>query len=182
MANAALQCPSCHTPCRPQARFCSGCGQPLASPAPSAHQHAPAREVAALVSSAGSVAPIPYGPVPVAIRYDTAPDSRNWAMAAHLSFLLVPLIGPLIVLLAKGGDYPFVGQHAKEAINAHLSLSIWGFIAGVVIGVTLGLGVIVVAPVAVLAGLAFLIFTLRGSMAASRGQAYRYPFIWRLVS
>src|SRR3712207_5449439 len=75
---------------------------------------------------------------------DTAPsaagsDSRNWAMAAHLSalvaaFVALAFLGPLLVYVVRRDD-PFVRAHATEALNFNLSMLIYAIVGGAILAV-----------------------------------------------
>jgi uncharacterized Tic20 family protein len=67
-------------------------------------------------------------------------EERGWAMTAHLcgllwilgsggliflpfgSLALFTILGPLIILLAKGGSMPFAASQAKESLNFQITL------------------------------------------------------------
>ena len=57
-------------------------------------------------------------------QLDSSPESRMWAMLAHLSALLgafvLPLVGgivaPLLIWLIKRDEMSFVDDQAKEAL------------------------------------------------------------------
>lgn len=138
-----------------------------------------------------SDAPVPPPPAPAHGAAPLGPDERNWAMIAHLSAfaaLVVGLavLGPLVVWLLKREDHPFVEQHAREALNFQLTWLVGGFVAGIVAFVlffaTLGFGVLVIVPFALVLGGLWVWWTIRAAMAASRGEPYRYPLTVRLVS
>lgn len=111
-------------------------------------------------------------------------------MLAHASAFIqlvgVPsVVGPLIVWLIRRDD-PVVEPHAREALNFQLSLLIY-FIAGVVLAfiaaltiVGLILTVFIIIALVVLF-LLELIFALLGTLAASRGEMYRYPLNLDLI-
>lgn len=121
-------------------------------------------------------------------------DDRNLGVVAHLSALVafagVPsFIGPLVVWLLHRDRDDFAAEHAREALNFNLLLLAvlaGGSIVGAVLGaLTLGLALFVLVPIgAVLAavvGLVWLIVTIQATLAASRGERYRYPFNVRFV-
>ena len=59
-------------------------------------------------------------------------DERTWATAAHWSALVaacvaLAFLGPLVVLLAKGNESPWVRRNAVESLNFQLSMLIYGF-------------------------------------------------------
>ncbi len=111
-------------------------------------------------------------------------------MGAHLSALagvllggLPAFLGPLVVwLLRRDAGDPFATEHAREALNFNLSVIIYVVAAVVVTIFTLGLALLVVAPLALIAAIGYLVVTIRATMAASRGDLYTYPLTIRLVS
>jgi uncharacterized Tic20 family protein len=51
----------------------------------------------------------------------------------------------------------------------------------VLVFVTLGIGFLVAIPAWIVIGVAWLVFTIIAAVKANTGEAYRYPFSWRLV-
>ena len=98
-------------------------------------------------------------------------DSRMWAMLAHLSGLVIPVIGPLVIMLVLGPRSGFTRKQAVEALNFQI---IW-FIAWALVTVVIGL---VLLPVVWVGGIAFFII---GGVKANAGEDYRYPFNIRMV-
>jgi len=139
---------------------------------------------------------------------EPAAEDRNWGMAAHLSALVAivglpfgHMIGPLVVLLARGKESPFVAQHARASLNYQISLTIYitvGVIVAIVVfgaavlmaglaaphhdtasGVAgIGIAVLWVAVIVavVASAIASLIFIILGAVAANAGKPYTYPF------
>ena len=108
-------------------------------------------------------------------------DERMWAGAAHWGAIVAMVVamaflGPLIVLLVKGNDSPYVRRQAVESLNFQLTILIAGVVSGLLI--LLGIGLILLP----LVGLAWLVFTIIGAMKASAGEDYRYPLNLRMVS
>jgi uncharacterized Tic20 family protein len=116
-------------------------------------------------------------------------DERTWAMAAHLSALLVLIlptfgnvIGPLIVWLVKRDTMPFVAQEGKEALNFQLTQTIILLGCAAITFLTCGIGAFIGAPLA-LADVVFLIvMSVIAAIKANEGQAYRYPLTWRMIT
>lgn len=114
-------------------------------------------------------------------------DARNMAMLAHLSALValvvgISVMGPLIVWLVKKDESAFIDAHGKEAVNFNLSVLIYG-VAGVVFSVaTLGIGLLVVLPVAVVLFVAWFVLVIVAGIKASNGEHYRYPLTIRLIT
>lgn len=121
----------------------------------------------------------------------TPQETRNWALVAHLSALVVlvgvpSFLGPLVVWLVKRGEDPFVEQEAREALNFNLSVLLYAVVAGAVAAVlaivTLGLGLLVIVPLAFGAGIAWLVLVCVAGYQASRGGRYRYPVTIRFLT
>jgi uncharacterized Tic20 family protein len=103
-------------------------------------------------------------------------DSRTWGMLAHLSTFagyVIPfgnIIGPLVILLTKKDQMPFVEDQAKEALNFQLSMLIYFIISFIL--VCLFVGVFLIIGLLVLD----LVFTIIAAVKANEGVLYRYPF------
>jgi len=136
----------------------------------------------------------PYGGYPYAQQRGPdglTADERTWGGAAHWTALVAALValafvGPLIVFLAKGNESPYVRAQASESLNFQLSMLIYGgvgaIVAVVLTFVTLGLGLILVIPLALAFGAWWLVFTIIGSVKSANGELYRYPLTIRMVS
>jgi uncharacterized Tic20 family protein len=126
--------------------------------------------------------------IPPASPQNARDDSRNFALAAHLSALLsiffvgFSFIGPLVIYLAKKDD-PFVRGHAAEALNFNLSFLLYAVILGIV-GVILLIvlvGILVLLALLPL-GLLWLVLICVAAAKAGSGQTYRYPLTIRFVN
>ena len=124
--------------------------------------------------------------VPPASPHNARDDSRNWAVAAHLSALLslvigISFVGPLVIYIAKKDD-PFVRRHAAEALNFNLSVLLYAIVLGiatfVLIFVVVGLALI---PVLILGFIAWIVLVCFAAVKAGQGEEYRYPLTIRLV-
>ncbi|GAA1997556.1 MULTISPECIES: DUF4870 domain-containing protein [Nocardioides] len=121
----------------------------------------------------------PYGQTPG--PDGLTPDERTWGGAAHWSalvaaFVALSFLGPLLVLLLKGGTSPYVRQQSVESLNFQLSILIYGVVSLVL---ALALVGFLLLPVV---GLVWLVFTVIGSVRSARGELYRYPLTIRMVS
>ena len=110
-----------------------------------------------------------------------AEAERNWAIAAHLSsflaaYVALGVLGPLVVMLIAGPRSAFVRRHAVEALNFNISVLIYLAISALLMFVLIGF------PMVVAIGVLYLIAVIRGALAASRGEEYRYPLTIRFVS
>ena len=128
--------------------------------------------------------PSPYGG-------GVSPQERQWGSAAHWSalvaaFVALAFLGPLLVMLVEGPKSPWVRRQAVESLNFQLSMLIYGAVGGIVAFlltlVTLGLALLVIVPVALLLGVAWLVVVIVAAVRAGNGQDYRYPLTIRLVS
>jgi len=138
------------------------------------------------------------------MQVQIAAQDRNWAMAAHLSALIAVaglpfghIVGPLVVYLIKAHESEFVAEHARASLNYQITVSIVGFV-GVIAAVAVMLGYIAsgsaqqmsetgaglslavfwiaIAIAVLLILLVSLIFIIAGTVAASQGRTYTYPF------
>ena len=90
-------------------------------------------------------------------------------------------VGPLVIWLIQREGDPYVADHAREALNFNITVDLI-VVVGLFLGlITFGLGFLLVGPVLLVVGILWLVFTIQGSLAASRGETYRYPMSIRLV-
>jgi uncharacterized Tic20 family protein len=114
-----------------------------------------------------------------------ASDERTWAMAAHLSALLLA-IGPLVVYLMKKDQSEFIGDQAREALNFQLTLMGFWILLLLCVGpvltvMTAGVGLVVMVPLLLAYIVGAIVLPLNGAMKANRGIRYRYPAIVRFI-
>jgi len=107
-------------------------------------------------------------------------DERTWAMLAHLgsfvaAYVALGLIAPLLVLLLKGNDSVYVRTHAVESLNFQITALIAALACIPFMIILIGF------PMLAVVGVLYLIWVIQASMAANRGEYYRYPVNWRLV-
>ena len=126
--------------------------------------------------------PPPYQP-PAA---SPGSDDRLWAAAAHVGALVSAwfafgFIGPLVVLVVWGERSPFVRRHAVESLNFQLTLLLLAVLAVVVTLLTVGVALIVLVPIGLVVLVIALIAVIAATLAAQRGEDYRYPLSIRFV-
>lgn len=103
-------------------------------------------------------------------------DDKIWIILCHLSLLLgVGLLLPLIVYLVKKDDSPAIGEQAREALNFHISVYLYGIVCFILVFVVIG------AFLLPLLGLFSAVFAIVAAIKASEGKPYRYPMTIRLV-
>lgn len=109
-------------------------------------------------------------------RLITDPDEKMWGMLTHLlafaAFIGIPLgnvIGPLVIYLIKKDEYEFVAEQGKEVLNFQITWSIIFIISGLMIFIGIGFFLLIGF------GIAWLVLVILGSVAANRGESYKYP-------
>jgi uncharacterized Tic20 family protein len=119
--------------------------------------------------------PPPISAPPPAAKPDSS--DKLLIILCHLSlFLGVGLIFPLIIYLVKKGESEKIADHAREALNFHISLFIYGFVSVLLSALLVGIPMLL--AVAVMA----LVLPIVAAVKASEGGFYRYPLCIRLVS
>ena len=96
-------------------------------------------------------------------------------MLAHVLGIFFSFIPPLIILLAKGDSSGFVRDQAVEALNFQITVILAYIVSAVLIIVVIGLIMIFAV------GIASVILAIIAAIAASRGEAYRYPVNLRII-
>jgi uncharacterized Tic20 family protein len=119
-----------------------------------------------------------YGTGPLA---ETTPEERNWALAAHVGSIVTAwfalgLVAPLIVLLMKGKESPYVRGHAVESLNFQINALVWTTLFYVLIIVIIGIPLIIAYFVF------WLICVIIATVKASQGGEFRYPLTIRLIT
>jgi uncharacterized Tic20 family protein len=102
-------------------------------------------------------------------------DQRTYAIFTHLiglasllDLFLAGLIGTVVMWQIKARESDFLDDHGREAVNFQLSLLLYSIASfGVLIPVVFVLR---------------LIGCIRGAIAASRGEYYRYPMCIRFIT
>ena len=105
----------------------------------------------------------------------TESDAKLWAMLAHLSGIVIMVIGPLIIMLVFGPRNEFVKKQATEALNFQIMIAIGILISFVLTFVIIGF---ILLPIVMIVGLVFFII---GGLKAYQGEDYRYPFNLRMI-
>ncbi|MGE5286471.1 MAG: DUF4870 domain-containing protein [Micromonosporaceae bacterium] len=106
-------------------------------------------------------------------------DDQLWAMIAYLGLIFFAFLPPLAVYLVKRGESPYVRHHAAQALNLWITVFCYSLsfliIGGILMLDTVSAGLSIGIPLIVAAGVAMLVYTIRGAAAASRGSLYRLP-------
>ena len=107
-------------------------------------------------------------------------DEKTMGMLAHILGAFFCFVGPLIIWLIKKDESPFVDDQGKEALNFQITMAIAFVVVGVVANIPVIGFVACIAWPAV--GIADLVLSIMGGLAANKGIAHRYPFALRLIS
>ena len=91
------------------------------------------------------------------------------------SGLVIPVIGPLVIMLVLGPRSALTRQQAEEALNFQIDWFIAWVISWILVSVFMGL---ILLPIIWIAGNVFFII---GGVRANSGDDYRYPVTIRLV-
>ena len=102
-------------------------------------------------------------------------DERTWATLAHVAPIVTSFVAPLIIWLVFRERSRFVDDQGKEALNFQIFLAI-AYVVGIITA-ALVIGLLIIFAAWVLS----IVFGIRGAIAASRGEPYRYPLTWRVI-
>ncbi|MBW0137064.1 DUF4870 domain-containing protein [Pseudonocardia abyssalis] len=108
-------------------------------------------------------------------------EDRNWAVGAHIgsfvaAYVALGLIAPLIVLLVRGGQSPFVRRQAVESLNFQLNALVIIAVGWLLAIVLIGFAILAVY------GVFYVICVVLATIKASQGEDFRYPLTVRLIS
>jgi uncharacterized Tic20 family protein len=103
-------------------------------------------------------------------------NERNWAMFCHLGglalFLGIPLgniVAPLIIWLIKKDEMPLVDESGKEALNFQISMTIYFFLAALLVFVLIGF--LLIFPLVI----ADIVLVIVAAVKTSSGEKFVYP-------
>jgi uncharacterized Tic20 family protein len=105
-------------------------------------------------------------------------NNKIWSILSHLSVFVTPLAGiilPLVVYLAMRHESEYLAQNAKEALNFHLSLIIYGICCIPLVFIFIGI------PLLFFLWVAAIILAIVAAVKASDGGCYHYPLTLPLV-
>lgn len=115
--------------------------------------------------------PYPAGQAPLAPG-----EERTWVLVSHLSFFVLSVLGPLIVMLVFGKRSEYVRRQSMEALNFHLTV----LIACVV---SIPLMFVLIGFLTFFAALVYgMVMSVIAAVQISNGVDFRYPATLRLIS
>lgn len=113
------------------------------------------------------------------LRHQALSDAdRNLALGIHLSpfaafFFPLLIFAPLVIWLIRRGESVFVDDHGRETLNFLISFCVWHVVLILTVIGTL------LIPVIWIVGIVNII---RGAVAASNGEYFRYPMTFRFIA
>lgn len=106
-------------------------------------------------------------------------SDRLWSVLCHLSFFfglaLISFLFPLVVYLVMRDESSYVGLHAREALNFHLSILLYAICCAPLCLILIGF------PLLVLIGAVGVVCSLIAAVRASEGTVFHYPASIRFV-
>ena len=118
----------------------------------------------------------PLAPTPEFPSTLPSSDDKIWIILSHLSLVIgVGFLLPLIVYLVKKEESPITAEHAKEALNFHITVYLYAIISFILCFVLIGI------PLLILVVAGSFILAIVACIKASEGKLYRYPLTIRLI-
>ena len=109
-------------------------------------------------------------------------QEKTWATIVHIAGFfgyimpaLGAVLGPLLVWLLKKEGMPFVEEQGREAINFNITCLLASLVCLPLCMVVIGY------PLLLIVGGYWLIFTIIAAIKVNRGEAYKHPFVLRLI-
>jgi uncharacterized protein len=108
-------------------------------------------------------------------------DERTWAWVSHAGSFVgaavaMAFLVPLVIMLTKGKESPFVRRHAVESLNFQITTLIYAAVSAVLVLVVIGLFMLLALAVF------YVVVVVLGTVKAANGEEFRYPLTLRLVS
>ncbi|TLD68615.1 DUF4870 domain-containing protein [Phragmitibacter flavus] len=104
-------------------------------------------------------------------------NEQIWVVLSHLSLVIgVGFILPLVIYLVKKQEAPFTAEHAKEALNFHISFFIYAIGCLVLSLFLIGIPMFIVLCVGAL------VLSIIAAVKSADGVMYRYPLTIRLIA
>jgi uncharacterized Tic20 family protein len=120
-------------------------------------------------------------------------DINKWAGGVHVAAFLLALftswgagiggmLAAFVVWVAKKDESDFIRQNAAEAFNFNFSMFIYAA-AGLLFAIfTLGIGLLIIIPLAIVLAIVWLWCTIQAARAGFDGELYHYPLSIKLLS
>ena len=119
---------------------------------------------------------------------DVSKSERDMAMLAHLlalAGLIIPfgnILGPLILMLVKGSESPFVGFHARQSLYFQIGVTVvviaLMLIGSITLVILIGFVFFLLIPVV---GIGGLVYAIIGAVQVSKGADFEYYWFGELA-
>lgn len=110
---------------------------------------------------------------------------RILAVVLHLSGFfsgfIIPFIIPLVIWLLKKEESSFIDQHGKAVINFQITTFAFVVIACFFILFTIGIGALIVIPLALVFAGIYIVCMIVGAVKAFNGHFFQYPFTYTFI-
>jgi uncharacterized protein len=133
----------------------------------------------------------PQMPVaPGLVRESFPKDERNLAIGVHLGTLgttimtgglFLPLLVPLLAHIVLKDRSEHLSHHVRQQLNFQITLALVAIVSVIGSVVTFGVGLLVAIPLILFFLGVELVASIKGAMAASRGEEYEFPFTFDFV-
>jgi len=128
--------------------------------------------------------PAPYQPTPM-----LEADARMWAMLINLAAVAglvftggtLSVVAVIVIWLIYRERSALVDFHGKQQLNLAITVLIYSIAAVIGAVVTLGIGLVVIIPLALAYGIFVIVISILAAVAANKGEYYRIPGIIRFV-
>lgn len=119
-------------------------------------------------------------------------QERNWALWFHIGVLVMAAltswaagiagaVTALAVYMIAPLGSAFVKDHAREAFNFNTTMFLLSVIGYILAFITLGVGLLVIAPIAVILMVVWVVCTILAAIAAGKGERYHFPFAIQFI-
>jgi len=110
-------------------------------------------------------------------------DSRMWASLGHgagaagvlITGGTIGWLAPLLIWLTRRDYDPFAAEQAKEALNFQITTVILSVVFGVLSIILIGI------PFLIAVAIGNVVFSIVGAIKTHQGEAYSYPYNFRLI-
>ncbi len=98
-------------------------------------------------------------------------DERTFSMVAHLGQILLSFVAPLLVYVIYKDRSQYIRWHSSQALNFAITGFIYTMGVLFISLLTFGLGFLLFIPL----GIIELVYLVQATVAANRGEWFRYP-------
>ena len=103
-------------------------------------------------------------------------DARMWSLFAHIGGIFFSFIPSLVIYLIYKDRDPFIRRHSAQALSFQIVVTIAFVISAILQFILIGYLTGFVTWVFLL------VFSIKGAIAANKGEDYTYPLIPKIVT